>query len=232
MKVFLNSGICEAFTKATGISTLPLKEYGRLDKPVSAHADMLINIIEEKIFCYADYYLENREIFDEAMAMGYEIVKCAPPVSSEYPDDIGLNALIIGKKVIGKLDSLAPELKITALEKGYEIINTKQGYTACATLMLDGENIITGDTSVKAAAEMAGIGVTLINEKSIALKGYNYGFIGGASFVCGKNIYVFGNAQTLSEYSKIKLAAERVGMAIVSISSGDVVDFGGGKLIL
>lgn len=232
MKVFLNSAICEAFTKATGISTLPLKEYGRLDKPVSAHADMLINIIEEKIFCYSDYYTENREIFEEARSMGYDIVKCAHPISSEYPDDIGLNALVIGKTVIGKLDSLAPELKIAALEKGYELINTKQGYTACATLMLDSKNIVTGDVSVKAAAEKAGISVTLINERSIALEGYDYGFIGGASFVYGKNIYVFGNAQTLSEYSKIKLEADRLGMTVISISSGEVVDFGGGRLIL
>ena len=64
MLAFVSIDIAEQFKMKTGIEVLPLKPYNKLDKPVSSHADMLINIIEDRIFCYEDYYLENKDIFD------------------------------------------------------------------------------------------------------------------------------------------------------------------------
>ena len=103
MLAFVSYDIAEMLEKVTGIKTLALKPYFRLDKPVCSNADMLINIIEDRIFCYEDYYLENKSIFDRAENEGYTLVKCAPPASSAYPNDIGLNALIIGKKIFGNV---------------------------------------------------------------------------------------------------------------------------------
>ena len=114
-----------------------LMPYSRLDNPVSSHADMLINIIEDRIFCYEDYYLENKSVFKRAEDIGYSIVKCTPPASSSYPEDIGLNTLVIGKKIFGNVKHLSKELVFFANENGYELINVKQGYTACSTLVLN-----------------------------------------------------------------------------------------------
>ena len=66
MIAFASREVCAALEREAGIKCLPLLPYARLDLPVCAHADMLINIIEENLFCYEDYYLENREIFDLA----------------------------------------------------------------------------------------------------------------------------------------------------------------------
>ena len=231
MIAFASREVCAALEREAGIKCLPLLPYGRLDLPVCAHADMLINIIEENLFCYEDYYLENREIFDLAESFGYRIIKCAPPVSNKYPYDIGLNALIIGKRVFGRVDCLCAELKKIAIERGYTLINVKQGYTACSTLALDEGHIVTGDISIKSAAEKEGISVTFIEEKSIKLNGYGYGFIGGATAVAGNKIYAFGEAENLSSYEKIKACADALDMELISIMSGDVVDFGGVRLI-
>jgi len=57
------------------------------------------------------------------------------------------------------------------------------------------------------------------------------GFIGGASFVLKDKIYTFGDAKKLSSYSDISREAQRLNMEIISISSGDVFDFGGAKSI-
>ena len=231
MKAFLNIEACKGFTEATGIEVCPLRPYKKLDLPVSSHADMLINIIEENIFCYEDYYWDNKEIFDIAEKNGYKVIKCTPPVSSQYPHDIGLNALVMDKRIFGKIDFLSTELKAIAIEKGYELINVNQGYTAGTTLALDGQNAVTADVSVKNALESCGIKVTFIREQNIKLPGYNTGFIGGAGLVCDGKIFVFGNAETLLDYSKIKAHVDALEMSIISILSGDVVDFGGAKLI-
>ena len=231
MKVFLNSDACCRFTKETGIDTVPLKEYGKIPQTVSSHADMLINIIEGNVFCYGDYYEENKDIFGVAEQRGYKIIKCTPPISKEYPYDIGLNALVMGKRIFGKVKYLSAELKEYAEGAGYRLINVNQGYAACSTLVLDDNNAVTADTSIKKALEREGIRVTLIGEGSIALPGYNYGFIGGASLVINGKIYVFGNAKMLTDYGKIKAHADSLMMDIISISSGDVVDFGGGRVI-
>ncbi|MBQ8392549.1 MAG: hypothetical protein IJX51_02145 [Clostridia bacterium] len=231
MTGFVSRDIAIKLYKKMGIETLSLAPYEKIDSPVSSHADMLINIIEENIFCYSDYYEENKEIFSLAEKKGYRIVKCSPPVSSRYPDDIGLNALVIGKRIFGKEESIAPELKREALKMGYAIINVNQGYTSCSTLVLNESNIITADISIKKAAEKYDINVTLIDEKSIRLDGYGYGFIGGATFVYENKIYFFGDASKLSSYSKIKQTADANNMEIISIMSGEVVDFGGIRLL-
>ena len=63
MLAFVSCDIAEQFENITGVEALPLQPYCRLDKPVSSHTDMLINIIEDRIFCYEDYYLENKSVF-------------------------------------------------------------------------------------------------------------------------------------------------------------------------
>ncbi|MBQ9744664.1 MAG: hypothetical protein IJW19_06015 [Clostridia bacterium] len=231
MTGFVSRDISAKLYEEVGIEALPLAPYKKIDYPVASHADMLINIIEENIFCYSDYYEENRKIFSLAEKIGYSIVKCSPPVSSRYPDDIGLNALAIGKRIFGKEDSIAPEVKRVARERGYDIINVNQGYTSCSTLVLNERNIITADISIKKAAEKYGINVTLIEEKNIRLDGYSYGFIGGATLVYENKIYFFGDALKLSSYSKIKQTADANDMEIISILSGEVVDFGGIRLL-
>ena len=79
--------------------------------------------------------------------------------------------------------------------------------------------------------EKSGINVLFIDEDNIRLPGYNKGFIGGASLVINDTVYFFGDVKKLSEYSKISSFISSLKMKEISILSGDVVDFGGGKVI-
>jgi len=231
MKAFVSCEIADVFKDAIGIEPLPLKPYSRFNVPVSSHPDMLINIIEGNIFCYRDYYFDNKNIFDEAEREGYNIVLCTPPVSSAYPDDIGLNMLVVGKRIFGNIKHMAKELYDFAIQNGYEPINIKQGYAACCTLVLDENNVITGDITVKKALEKCGISVLFIEENSISLKGYNKGFIGGASGVVCDRICFFGDFNNLDSRELLLSKIHSLKMKEFSIMSGDVYDFGGIKLI-
>ena len=84
MIALLSTQVANEFAKKTGIEVLALKEYRRLDTPVSSHADLLICKIENTVFCYEDYYLENRSIF-EKIENNYKVVKVSKNCSREYP---------------------------------------------------------------------------------------------------------------------------------------------------
>ena len=139
--------------------------------------------------------------------------------------------VIICKRLFCRVQSAAKEIKDYALENGYELIDVKQGYAGCTTLVLNENNAVTGDPSIKIAMEKSGINVLFIDEDNIRLPGYNKGFIGGASLVINDTVYFFGDVKKLSEYSKISSFISSLKMKEISILSGDVVDFGGGKVI-
>ena len=231
MKAFVSCNISDRFEERTGIDALPLRPYRRFDEPVATHADMLICILDNNIFCYSDYRSDNKEIFDLAASEGYNIIECEPPASAKYPYDIGLNVLVIGKRIFARKDSIAKRLYDYAVSHGYEIVDVRQGYACCTTLVLDENNVVTGDISICSALERYGINVLLINEASIRLTGYKYGFIGGSTFVKNNDVFFFGDPDTLDESDRIKGMIKALCMEEISILSGEVFDFGGVKLL-
>ena len=63
------------------------------------------------------------------------------------------------------------------------------------------------------------------------MTGYDHGFIGGSTGVVNGKILIFGEAEKLDDFAKINAIADTLKMDIFSILSGDVVDFGGIKVI-
>lgn len=208
-----------------------LPPYDALATPVSAHADMLLFVLESKILCYDEYYKENKSIFDKIEAQGYEPVRIKEKCSATYPNDIALNALKIGDKILCNERYTSKELLSIAKEYGYKIISVKQGYTACSTLVLNDNSAITADPSVQIALENEGVSVLKIGEGDITLQGYSYGFIGGASFVFEGTVYFFGDILTHKDGKKITEFIKGQNMEVFSIFDGGVCDFGGGKVI-
>lgn len=231
MKAFVSSQISSAVKRACGIDVLPLEPYDKLDLPVASHADMLVFAFEGAVFCYNDYYLNNKSIFDEAEKCGYKIIRVKSECDRKYPNDISLNVLKIGDALIGNLKHTAPEILRLAEEKCYKLINVKQGYSACATLVLNDKNAITADPSIYNALKLLGVDVLLINPNGIDLEGYNCGFIGGASFVFENTVYFFGDIKSHPSYNEIHDKIVAVGMTEKTILSRYVYDFGGIRTI-
>ena len=230
MKALASLYISEALSESSGIEVLPLTPCEALDTPVNTHADMLTFVLENKIFTYGSYYSQNKQIFDAARSDGYEIIAVSRECSKKYPNDIMLNALVMGKTLYANLKHIAKEIINIATELGYTLINVKQGYSACSTLALDADNAITADKGMYRALCESGKKAVLISEKGIKLDGYNCGFIGGASCVIGKNVYFYGEIQNHPDYEKIHKKLVELSMNEISILAADVVDFGGARL--
>lgn len=229
MIVALSVDIASQFEKKTGIEVLPLNPYPSLDTPVASHSDMLICKIDNTVFCYEDYYLENKDTFLKISNLGYDIKFVSSECTKKYPNDIALNVLIIGKKIFCYKKNTAPEILEYGINNEYEIIDIKQGYSACSTLVLNENSAITGDLGVAKALKNHGIEVALINTSNIILSGYNSGFIGGASGVIGNTIYLFGPCEILKDNEEAISLIKAHNFQVVSILHDQVYDFGGIK---
>lgn len=67
----------------------------------------------------------------------------------------------------------------------------KQGYSKCSICVLSENAIITSDNVIHKRAVANGIDSLLISQGFIDLPGFDYGFIGGASFKISKNKIAF-----------------------------------------
>ena len=229
MVAILSQDVASEFEKRTKIKTIALPRYERLDAPVSSHADMLLCVLENRIFIYSDYYNENKELFNPIK--GYRIVPVQKECKKEYPNDIGLNVLIIGKKIFCNIDNTAKEILSFAKEQGYEIIHVKQGYSACSTLVIDEKNALTGDNGMYKSLTENGVNTLLISPVEIKLDGYNHGFIGGSVGIFAKKAYFSGDVSTLSDGEKIVEFLKSSKCEIIELTKEQIFDFGGIKFL-
>ena len=229
MVALLSQDIAFDFEKATGIKAIPLPKYEKLDVPVSSHADMLVCVIEDYIFFYEDYYNKNEELFKKID--GYKIVLVQKECKIQYPNDIGLNVLIVGKKIFCSKKNTASEIISFAEQHGYEIVDVKQGYSACSTMVLDANHVITGDKGMYKALTNSDVETLLIDPQEIRLDGYNHGFIGGSVGVLDKTAYFFGEVKALSDEEKIKKFLKKLEIEEKNILQNQLFDFGGIKFL-
>ena len=205
----------------------------RLPLPVSSHADMLIFIVDNVIFCNEKYYYDNQQIFDKIEQYGYSINHSFFNVDKTYPSDVAMNQALIGKYIIGKFDSCAKSILDYARINQYEYISTKQGYAKCSTLILSKNAIITADDSILKIATELGLDTLKIDNSTseIKLEGYNYGFIGGASFVYNNQVIFFGNIDNHQNGRDILKFCEKHGFSTISLDKYDLTDVGGAFVI-
>ncbi|MBQ8545529.1 MAG: hypothetical protein IJ437_01150 [Clostridia bacterium] len=230
MVAVLSEQVAKAFEEKTKIKVISLPPYDKLDAPVSSHADMLMCVIDNNIFFYKDYYQKNSVLF-KGVSEKYNVILTEKECKSDYPYDIGLNVLVIGKKIFCNKKHTAKEILDYANTSGYEIIDVKQGYSACSTLVINDNCAITGDKGMQKALEKECIKTTLISPNKIALNGYNHGFIGGSVGVSQNKLYFFGEVENIDEFAQIFSILKREKCEYIPIFSGKVCDFGGIKFL-
>ena len=215
----------------SGFTVVKLPPYSKLSTPVASHTDMLIHRIGKNLISYADYCEEASYVFSDLslyiVPSGYSMSFADDEVGSEYPNDVGLNALLMSGKLFCRSDSLSKMLLDYAKSANLEIVNTKQGYPACTVLKLTEHSAITADLGMAKALKDAGIRVTLIENGDILLPPYEYGFIGGCGGVYNGKLYLFGDPTLHRSCNKILTAAHDEGLEVVSLDTTLLADLGG-----
>ena len=210
-----------------GFEPIPLPEDKRLNKTVSSHADTLIYTDGKLSIANSDYI----KALPPEVQEGIKGVTEFP--HGDYPTDAIFNALCVGNLLFARMASLSEAVKTSANSAGYTMVNVKQGYAKCSTLTIPQKNAaITADSGMAKAMEKHGVRVLKIVPGHITLDGCEYGFIGGASFVCAptKTVYFFGDITAHPDFENIVSFIKDAGYSVSSLG-GELTDFGGAVII-
>ena len=194
-----------------GHRTLRLPPYPCLPEPVASHPDMLLFFAPNAIFCAKSYYeIAKNELEEIASVYGTPIRFIEEEYGKEYPHDVLLNALPLGRHLFCNTKAVSKEL----LALDFTTCHVNQGYTKCSALPLGNRALITSDASIAESAQKCGIDVLQICKGHISLKGYDYGFIGGSMGRVGDEILFNGDVSLHPDYEKIKEFIEKRGLKL------------------
>lgn len=180
-----------------------LKEYLLIRDEV--HIVHSTELVYPQIASHADIYM---------CRLGDEVIHAkADELGYSYPDNIAFNAACTGRYFIHNTAHTAKRLLDAARAKGMHIIDVKQGYTKCNTAIIDESSVITSDRGIFKAVSQK-LDALLISTGHILLKGFDYGFIGGACGRVGDEIIFNGNISAHPDYNEIRAFIENRGLNI------------------
>ena len=201
---------CEELNKF-GYEIIPTKKINTFLEPEQYHADMQILCKKNKVITLDD---------------------CIKKPGKNYPENILLNCLYHNNKLYGKLSATDSSVREYCRENNIETVNVNQGYTRCSILVVNNKAVITADKSIEKAMKNNGVEVLLISAGKIVLEGFDYGFIGGASFSDNNTIYFFGDITKHPDYNKIKEFTSKHNSIIeILCKTQPLTDIGGAVLI-
>lgn len=205
-----------------GYDILTLPPFSLWKDPVNTHPDMLLFPLANG-FLTDKNYLEQNEAFFSSLCTRFFPAK--EPLGALYPADVRFNVLSFGGTVYAGVTAAE---EIVQTHKRH--VTIRQGYARCSACVV-GNGVITADPSLERALSEDGVPVLSINPGHIALSGYDYGFIGGASLTLSDSLTVFfGKLEEHPDYGRMKAFAESRGVTLLSLSDEPLTDCGGGYL--
>lgn len=206
-----------------------LKAYGKvvrtranknLLKGLDTHPDILVHPLPSgEIVVDRDNFEYYKKIFPDK-----KILPSHSILSKKYPKDIPLNAFTFKNYFIHNLKFTDKVLLDYYKNSGYEMIDIKQGYGKCSSLVTE-DFIITSDGGIYESLRDF-IPIYKIKHGEIRLQNFNYGFIGGATGVLGKKIFFTGDFSHHSSHEEILKIIKKYNYEIEILSKYPIEDFG------
>lgn len=175
LTVAMGACYCPEFStclERLGVEVLALNAVSTLDPRLRGHADLLLLHLGDDRFLAAEGIEEHNKF---AIIDYVNLLNC----------DAALNCCLFGRKWIGNTQYSAWQ------PSDAYMIHVKQRYTRCSVCIVDEQSIITADHGIALAAAAGGLDVLEIRPGYIELDGFNYGFIGGASFKIARDKLAF-----------------------------------------
>lgn len=208
--------------KRLGIDTLVTDSEPDLPKPVINHTDLCINYLGNGIVVLSKTQIKLKAALEKLGCKCYIINES---LKNTYPDDCLLNCIVNSTDLICNYDITSAKIK--ELANGKTVIDVNQGYTKCSVCAVLDKAFITDDKSIYKALKNAEYDVLEVEKGSVALDGYDYGFIGGACCKISKDILAFfGNAKAHKSYDDIKAFCKNYNVDLLSLDNERLCDIG------
>ena len=160
------------------------------------------------------------------MVRGVTIHGDMAKIGRDYPENAAYCAVILEKYLICNLKYTAREILEYAENIGLEKIHVNQGYAKCGCAVVDGRSVITADEGIYKSLEGRDIDVLKIAGGYVRLKGYAYGFIGGACGRVGDELVFCGDLREHPDFERICEFAEKRGVKIRYFENVPLTDAG------
>lgn len=205
------------------LSPIWLRKNELADERLSGHCDLMAAHLGGRRIAACEF-LKYSQLFNNSSIPDIELFTVQNPTGKAYPMDAGLNFCLIGGKLIYNPNT-ADKSVVAKLD--CEMIPCKQGYTKCSICVADENAIITDDSKIARIAAANGIEALLVDKGLATLDGFEYGFIGGASFKIDKNKVAFtGMIRNTYERNKIESFLSKRGIEAVYLTEHELFDIG------
>lgn len=125
-------------------------------------------------------------------------------IGKKYPNNITYNAVCLEKYFIHNLSYCSGRLLEYVKKAGLTTVNVRQGYTKCSCVAVSGNSLITADKGIAdKLSSCSNIDVLMISPGHVALPGFDYGFLGGASGCVDNEVIFNGDLSSHPDYQKI-----------------------------
>lgn len=205
-----------------GYNVLKTFKDPNLSEAVCGHPDMILCKLKNHDCVSKTTY---RGFFDKIENINFIAGKS--DLKDEYPYDIAYNCALVGNYLFCNEKYTDAEILSYCKENGLKVLNTKQGYSKCSICVVSDNAIITADKNIFNVATDNNIDVLLTENKGIILKGFDEGFIGGATGLLEKDLLcVNGNIKLHKDYYRINEFCEKYGVRIISLTDEPIYDIG------
>lgn len=215
--------VLKNYFKKAGRKLIEIKQTNAVHTAVRSHADIYVckagdlAVIEPKQYNLIKNTLSSFNI-------SYKIGKSK--LSPDYPENIRYNAFFSDKYFIHNLKYSDETLISIAMQKGLVPINVPQGYTKCNIVEINNNSLITSDPGVAKTLKNYNFDVLLIQKGHVFLKGFDYGFLGGASGKIGDKIIFNGDLTAHPDFEKILSFIQKKGLKAVYFKEYPLTDIG------
>jgi radical SAM superfamily enzyme len=171
----------------------------RFENRTSSHPDLVISIIDNTLIIDENAH---SDLYHQLDALGVPYIIGNSKLSALYPQDIAYNAVITKDFLIHKLDYTNPLLSLHSAYTQKKLIQVKQGYTKCSTVVVNDDTVITADQGIYKAVKDS-MNAILIQPGHVMLGDDNNGFLGGASASFEDMLVFHGDLSQHPDFLKI-----------------------------
>ncbi len=203
MSVFLSeeaNEICKNYIR-NNHEIIEIKKTHHVYDAISSHADIYVCKIANTVVIAPE---QVELIQHDLRYKRVKYIKGDSNLGFRYPENIIYNGVCIGSYFIHNAEHTDERIRLKVKENHLNSINVKQGYTKCNVVEVDHKSIITSDQGIAARLKESEIDVLLIRQGHVVLKGFPYGFLGGASGRMGSTIVFNGNLEQHPDFNMIR----------------------------
>lgn len=196
----------------------------RFDPRIASHPDLVITIVDNSLIIDEN---ADSSIFLQLDALHVPYIRSSCVLGSKYPEDVAYNAVVTGHHLIHRLDSTNTLTLQHCRNIGKALVNVKQGYSKCSTVIVDNKHLISTDNGIcQIIRNYTDINILPVQPGFVELEGFDYGFLGGCSGLIRDTLVFHGDLSKHPDYFSIKEFVESTGKRLLYFTDFPLRDIG------